>query len=144
MSDSLQPFGPHQAPLSMGFPGKDTGVGCHALLQGIFPTQGSNPCLLCLLPLQVGSLPLEPPGKPTECLTSANNPRAVHSFREQMKNWGLERWLVQSNRANLEEKRLKNSFLCFFAFTYFGSKVEHLFWYCKCKTLKDKKGKKID
>ena len=28
-------------------PGKNTGVGCHALLQGIFPTQGLNP--LCLL-----------------------------------------------------------------------------------------------
>ena len=27
-------------------PGKNTGVGCHALLQGIFSTQGSNPCLL--------------------------------------------------------------------------------------------------
>ena len=27
----------HQAP-----PGKNTGVGCHALLQGIFLTQGSN------------------------------------------------------------------------------------------------------
>ena len=27
-------------------PGKNTGVGCHALLQGIFPTQGSNPHLL--------------------------------------------------------------------------------------------------
>ena len=27
--------------------GKNTGVGCHALLQGIFPIQGSNPCLLC-------------------------------------------------------------------------------------------------
>ena len=27
-------------------PDKNTGVGCHALLQGIFPTQGSNPCLL--------------------------------------------------------------------------------------------------
>ena len=26
--------------------GKDTGVGCHALLQGIFPTQGSNPGLV--------------------------------------------------------------------------------------------------
>ena len=24
-------------------PGKNTGVGCHGLLQGIFPTQGSNP-----------------------------------------------------------------------------------------------------
>ena len=34
-----------QAPLSMEFPGKNTGVGCHFLLQGIFPTQGSNPHL---------------------------------------------------------------------------------------------------
>ena len=30
-------------------PGKNTGVGCCALLQGIFPTQGSNPHLWCLL-----------------------------------------------------------------------------------------------
>ena len=37
----------HQAPLSMGdSSGKNTGVSCHALLQGIFPTQGSNPGLL--------------------------------------------------------------------------------------------------
>ena len=37
-----------QAPLSVGFcPGKNTGVGCHALLQGIFPTQ--DPSLLLLL-----------------------------------------------------------------------------------------------
>jgi len=28
------------------FPGKNTGVGCHILLQGIFPTQGSNLGLL--------------------------------------------------------------------------------------------------
>ena len=35
-----------QAPLSMGFPTKNTGVGCNALLQGIFPTQGSNLHLL--------------------------------------------------------------------------------------------------
>ena len=30
-------------------PGKNTEVGCHALLQGIFPTQGTNPHLLRLL-----------------------------------------------------------------------------------------------
>ena len=36
----------HQAPLSMGFSRKNTGVGCHALLQGIFPTQGLNPGVL--------------------------------------------------------------------------------------------------
>jgi len=32
----------HPAPLSMGFPGKNTGVGCCALLQGIFLTQETN------------------------------------------------------------------------------------------------------
>ena len=33
----------------LDFPGKNTGVGCHILLQEIFPTQELNPCLLCLL-----------------------------------------------------------------------------------------------
>ena len=39
-------------------------MGCHALLQGIFPTQGSNRHFLCLLHWQAGSLPSEPLGKP--------------------------------------------------------------------------------
>ena len=42
-------------------PGKNTGVGCHILLQGTFPAQGWNPRLLCLLHWQAGSLPLAPP-----------------------------------------------------------------------------------
>ena len=50
-----------QAPLSMGFSRRNTGVRCHPLLQGIFPTQGSNPHHLHW---QAGSLPLAPPGKP--------------------------------------------------------------------------------
>ena len=37
------------------YPGKNTGVGCHFLLSGIFLIQGSNPCLLHW---QAGSLPL--------------------------------------------------------------------------------------
>ena len=49
-----------QAPLSMDSPGKNTGAGCHAFLQGMFPTQGSNPRLLCLLHWQTGSIPLIP------------------------------------------------------------------------------------
>ena len=43
----------------------------HDLLQGIFPTHGSNSCLLLTSPLlhwQVCSLPLVPPGKP--CISS--------------------------------------------------------------------------
>ena len=43
-------------------PGKNTRVGCPALIQGVFLTQGSNPCLLHLLYWQAGSLPLVSPG----------------------------------------------------------------------------------
>ena len=43
------------------FPGKNIGAGCHFLLQGIVPTQGSNPCLLHW---QADSFTTEPPGKP--------------------------------------------------------------------------------
>ena len=48
VSDSLQLHWTvaHQAPLSMDSPGKNTGMGCHALLQGTFLTQGLNMCLL--------------------------------------------------------------------------------------------------
>ena len=44
------------------FPG-NTGMGCNALLQGIFPTQGSNTHFLCLPYWQMGSLPLALPDK---------------------------------------------------------------------------------
>ena len=54
----------HQAPLSMGFSRQEYWSRCHALLQGIFSTQGLNLCLLCLLHWQLDSLPLVPPGKP--------------------------------------------------------------------------------
>ena len=46
-----QPFGlwPTRLLCPWDFPGKNIGVGCHFLLQGIFPTQGLNLCLLCFL-----------------------------------------------------------------------------------------------
>ena len=47
----------HRLLVHEDFPGKNAGVGCHILLQEIFPTQGSN------LHWQVGSLPLAPPRK---------------------------------------------------------------------------------
>ena len=50
-------------------PSKNARVSCHALLQGIFPTQGSNPSLLHLPYWQAGSLPLAPPGKPVHIYT---------------------------------------------------------------------------
>ena len=51
-------------------PGKNTGVGGHSLLQGIFLIQGLNPRLLSLLHWQAGSLPLASPGKPQSYMTA--------------------------------------------------------------------------
>ena len=66
VSSSLQPDGlwPSWLFCLWDFPGENIGVGCHFLLQRIFPTQGSNSCLLRLLHWQVDSLTAAPPGKP--------------------------------------------------------------------------------
>ena len=45
-------------------PGKNTGLGCHDLLQGNLPNPGIKPRYPAL---QVDSLPSEPPGKPKNC-----------------------------------------------------------------------------
>src|SRR5574341_1318545 len=66
MSDSVRPHRrqPARLPGPWNSPGKNTAVGCHFLLQGIFLSQGSNLGLLYLLHWQAGSLPSEPHGKP--------------------------------------------------------------------------------
>ena len=82
-------------------PGKNAGVGHHAILQGIFLTQGSNLLLVCLLQWKVGSLPLAPPGKPFSGPDRRSN-QPQHSFKPKtnpeqsptlnsMKNWEAER-----------------------------------------------------
>ena len=58
MSNSLQPHGLYSL---WNSPGQNTGVGSVSLLQGTFPTQGSNPSLHVL---QADSLPAEPQGTP--------------------------------------------------------------------------------
>ena len=61
------------------FTGNNTGVGCHFLLQGIFPTQGSNPGLPhCRQML----LPSEPPGK--SLLLSSNTYQRVDSLEKTL------------------------------------------------------------
>ena len=70
MSDSLCPhqLQPTRLLCPRDFPGKNTGVGCHALLQGIFLTQELNPHLLNLLHWQADSLPLSHQGSPVSSL----------------------------------------------------------------------------
>ena len=81
VSHPLQPHGLWPARLLCPWDssGKNTGVGHHALLlQGIFPTQGLNVCLFCLLHWQLSSLPLVPPGE--------HRHNKNHLFAE-MQNW---------------------------------------------------------
>ena len=62
MSDSLWHHGllPTRLLCPWNFSRWEYWSGCHALLQRIFPTQGSNPHLLCVLHWQLHSLPLAP------------------------------------------------------------------------------------
>ena len=74
MSHSLQPHRLQPARLlcPWDFPGKNNGVGCHALLQGIFPIQGLNLHLQRLLLWQAGSLPLCHRGRPIKANKKVN------------------------------------------------------------------------
>ena len=71
VSNSLLPHGLQPARLlcPWNFPGKSTEVGSHFFLQGIFPTQGSNPWILAFLLWQACSLPLSHLG-PTLMISS--------------------------------------------------------------------------
>ena len=73
----------HQAPLSTGFSSKHTEVGCHALPQGIFRTQGSNPSLTF-------------PALADRFFTTSATWEA-HSFIIQLQNIWLKNWRSESH-----------------------------------------------
>ena len=78
VSASLQPYGLYSP---WNSPGQNTGVGSLSLLQGLFPTQVSNPGIEPRYPsLQVGSLPSEPQGKPIYYITDGEQRDLRMSF----------------------------------------------------------------
>ena len=74
VSDSLRPRGlqPTWLLCPWDSPGKNAGVGCPSLLQGVFPSQGLKLWLFRLLHWQTGSLPVGPPGKPCVLVSALN------------------------------------------------------------------------
>ena len=54
-------------------PGKNSGVGCHALLQGIFPTQASNPTSFTS-PALAGGFLAQPGLMPPQCCSLPDIP----------------------------------------------------------------------
>ena len=110
-----------QAPLPWDSPGKNTGVGCHALLQVIFPTRGSNPHPLHLLHWQAGSLQL-----PLASLLWASlvaylikNPPAMQETWVQSLGW--EDPLEKGKATHSSDSGLENSMDC----AAHGRRVRH-------------------
>jgi len=71
-------------------PGKNTGVSCQFLLQGIFPTQGLNPHLLRLLHWQAEST-TEPPGKPNHNI----DPWNTNQMKLNKEEWGKHKMALE-------------------------------------------------
>ena len=71
----------HQVLCPWGSPGKNTGVGCHFLLQGIFPTPGLNSVLLHW---QADSLPLSHQRSPPTPFSQGCWPASVYSVEAEM------------------------------------------------------------
>ena len=86
-------------------PGKNTGVGCHALLQGIFPVQGWNPGLPHCR--QIPSL-TEPPGKPNQGFGSGRAetyPLDHLGIPSKLLDWNLFKPLLHFVRTSLGKSR---------------------------------------
>ena len=97
-------------------PGKNTEVGCHALLHGIFLTQGSN---RHPLHWQAGSLPLGPPGKPVVNPTEVKvhpSPSPCEFPRERVQIWYLcvpqSAWCCPWHLAGSQQKCVELSLDC--------------------------------
>ena len=100
VSDSLRPRGlqPTRLLHPWDSPGKNTGVGCHFLLQGIFPTQGSN----AGLPHWRQTLkPLSHQGSPNKAVNCCKNFKGQFGtiypwcFSSVLKkNWPLFVWIL--------------------------------------------------
>ena len=116
VSDSLQPCGsqPTRLRRPWNFPGKNTGVGCHFLFQGIFLTQGLNLHLLCLLYWQADSLPLAPPRKPyiyKNLRITKKKKKCVFTFNSFELLPGLKSSMRVSSRAETPSVKLRGTFV---------------------------------
>ena len=103
--DSLGSYGLQPARLlcPWDFPGKNTGVGCHFLFQGIFPTRGSNPPLLQLLHWQAGPSPVSHLGSPDSDLRVPDfwSPHPVLRYADSVNAWNLYHTLLDNNHFHI-------------------------------------------
>ena len=124
MSDSLQSHGLQPAKLlcPWEFPGKNTGVGCHSLLQGIFPTQGIKPASPALAG---GFFTSEPPGM-------------AHLPRHE--SWSI---YVSNSQTSEAKSKYHHGRLCKKQLVCLGTQVCFLLFY-KATKMRLVRGQKLD
>ena len=127
MFDSLWPpwAVAHQAPLFMGFPGKNAGVGCHFLLQGIFSTQGLNPRLLywqanCLLVNHLGN-----PSCLADIFSVTKLARCIRCSLTQFPSFQISQKFLEKNKGLGSSRFL---WVHHFSGSKSGAKVEFNIW----------------
>ena len=81
------------------FSGKNTGVGCHFLLQGIFLAEGSNLCFLCLLHCRQILYPLSHQGSPQMSRTQS---KSLHT--ENHENLSLREKMALSRHQHWDDR----------------------------------------
>ena len=86
---------PHRLLCSCEFTGRNTGVGCHAYLQGFFSTQGPNSHLFQSLHWLMGSLPLTPPGKFGFTNKKQKNPAFMEKSLSRIYILAMKDWQTQ-------------------------------------------------
>ena len=114
LSDSLQPHGlkPSRLLCPQNYPGKNTGVDCHFLLQGVFPAPGRGPCVSVsclggqiLLPLHhlesqgLNRFTLKEAGGEGHCLMGEKKMDPQIREKKSKKRWTLEKDLWGKYRA---------------------------------------------
>ena len=128
MSNSLWPhrLSPNRLLCPYDSPGKNTEVGCHALLQGIFLAQSLNLCLLHFLHWQEGSLSLVPSGKPSSSsllattfylfellLSFVKRSYPVHRAVRVFKRYKVPAPVASHKRCSIKGSRFLLETLCF-------------------------------
>ena len=122
-------------------------MGCHALLQEIFPIQGSNPCLFHLLHWQADSLPLYHLGSPEiyisiyrDIYIYVSNSLRPHGLQHTRLPCPLLPPRVCANSCHIESVMLPNHLvlccpflllpyiICYFFFSFGNPEKENMWW----------------
>ena len=126
MSNSLQSHGlqPTRLLCPQDFPGKNTGVGCHFLLQDIFLTQASNP----VSPALAGRFfTTEPLGKPLS-LTPETKSHFIHSFRKDLLIKTVRYWHKNRNIRPTEQDRKPKNKPMPYGYLIFDKRGKNIQW----------------